>query len=65
MLFLWRRKGESIMIGDDIEVTLMPRRHDNGQYCICVKAPKEIPVHRREVYDRIARERAEVGGNWS
>lgn len=51
MLILTRRIGESLMIGDNIKVTLLK---DNGnQIRIGIEAPKEVPVHRSEVYDRI------------
>lgn len=51
MLILTRRVGESIMIGDDIKVTVLDSR--SGQTRIGVDAPKSIPVHREEIYDRI------------
>jgi len=51
MLILTRKKGESIMIGDDVVVTFLG--YDNGEASIGVAAPKKIPVHREEVFNRI------------
>lgn len=53
MLMLSRKKDERIMIGDDIEVIVAEIRGDKVLFG--VKAPKEVPVHRREVYDAIKR----------
>ena len=53
MLILTRRIGESIKIGDDITATIMGIKE--GQTRIGVDAPRDIPVHRREIYDRIRR----------
>ncbi len=50
MLILTRRPGESIRIGDDIEVIILD---DQGnQIRVGISAPKEISVHREEVYER-------------
>ena len=54
MLILTRRPGETICIGDDIEVTILSQRGD--QYRVGIMAPKEVPVHRQEVYQRIREE---------
>lgn len=51
MLVLTRRVGESIMIGDDVVVTVTAIR--GGQVTVGISAPKEIDVHREEVYERI------------
>lgn len=51
MLVLTRRVGESIMIGDDVVVTVTAIR--GGQVTIGISAPKDIDVHREEVYERI------------
>ena len=56
MLVLYRRFGEAIMIGDNIKVILLEPR-DNGAR-IGIEAPKEVPVHRREIYDAIKRAEA-------
>ena len=57
MLVLSRQKDESIIIGDDVEVTIVDVRGDKVR--LGITAPKEIPVHRREVYEAIQREKAE------
>ena len=51
MLILTRRTGESVMIGDDVTVTVLGIRH--GQVRIGITAPKNIAVHREEVYERL------------
>lgn len=51
MLVLTRRQGETLMIGDNIEVTVLGLV--GRQVRIGINAPKEISVHRREVYERI------------
>lgn len=55
MLILTRRNGETIRIGDDIEITVL--NVTGNQVRIGIEAPHEIPVHREEVYQRIAEER--------
>jgi len=57
MLVLIRQKDESIMIGDDVEITIIDVRGDKVR--LGITAPKSVPVHRREVYDAIQREKAE------
>ncbi|MHC4387283.1 MAG: carbon storage regulator CsrA [Planctomycetota bacterium] len=57
MLVLSRQKDESIMIGDDVEITIVDVRGDKVR--LGITAPKEIPVHRREVYEAIQREKNE------
>ena len=56
MLVLSRRKNESIMLGDDVIVTVVDIRGDNVR--IGIQAPSELPVHRCEVYDAIQRQKA-------
>ncbi len=57
MLVLSRQRDESIMIGDDVEITIVDVRGDKVR--LGITAPKTIPVHRREIYDAIQREKAE------
>jgi len=59
MLVLSRQKDESIMIGDNVEITIVDVRGDKVR--LGITAPKEIPVHRREVYEAIQREKSEKG----
>jgi carbon storage regulator len=54
MLVLSRQRDETIMIGDDIEVTVVDIRGDKVR--LGIAAPKEIAVHRKEVYEAIKRE---------
>ncbi len=54
MLLLSRKKGEEILIGENIVITVTEIRGDRVR--IGIKAPQEIPVHRREVYDAIQRD---------
>lgn len=57
MLVLSRTKNESIIIGDDIEITIIDVRGDKVR--LGIKAPREVPVHRKEIYDAIQREKAQ------
>ena len=56
MLVLSRKKNESIVINDDITIVVVEIRGDKVR--LGVEAPKEVPVHRREVYDAIRRNEA-------
>ncbi|MBW7990691.1 MAG: carbon storage regulator CsrA [Planctomycetes bacterium] len=55
MLVLSRQRDESIMIGDNVEIIIVDVRGDKVR--LGITAPKEIPVHRREIYDAIQREK--------
>ncbi len=55
MLILTRRVGETLMIGDDVQVTVLAVK--GNQVRIGVNAPKDVAVHREEIYDRIQREK--------
>ncbi len=56
MLVLSRKKNESIVINDDITIVVVEIRGDKVR--LGVEAPKEVPVHRREVFDAIHRNEA-------
>ena len=58
MLVLSRQRDETIMIGDDIEVTVVDIRGDKVR--IGINAPKEVSVHRKEVYEAIRKENREA-----
>ncbi len=55
MLVLSRHREESIMIGDDVEIKVVGIRGNEIQ--LGIEAPKEVPVHRKEVHERIRGER--------
>jgi carbon storage regulator len=57
MLVLSRQRDESIMIGDDVKITIVDVRGDKVR--LGITAPKEIPVHRMEIYEAIQREKRE------
>ena len=50
MLVLTRRIGESVHIGDDIQVVILSSK--NNQVRIGIAAPKEVPIHREEIYSK-------------
>lgn len=55
MLILTRRIGETVNIGDDIQVTILGIK--GTQVRVGIIAPREVPVHREEIYERIKKER--------
>ena len=57
MLVLSRQKDESIIIGDDVEITIVDVRGDKVR--IGINAPRSTSVHRKEVYEAIQREKAQ------
>jgi carbon storage regulator len=59
MLILTRRVGETVVIGDDVQVTVLGVK--GNQVRLGVNAPKDVSVHRLEIYDRIRKEQ-EPGG---
>ncbi|MBI1336352.1 MAG: carbon storage regulator CsrA [Phycisphaera sp.] len=58
MLVLSRQRDETIMIGDEIEITVVDVRGDKVR--LGIKAPREVKVHRKEVYEAIQKENAEA-----
>ena len=55
MLILTRRVGETLMIGDDVTITVLGVK--GNQVRIGVNAPKDVAVHREEIYQRIQKEK--------
>ncbi|HYQ70791.1 MAG TPA: carbon storage regulator CsrA [Gammaproteobacteria bacterium] len=60
MLILTRRVGETLMIGDEVTVTVLGVK--GNQVRIGVNAPKDVAVHREEIYDRIRQEDSHKDG---
>ena len=60
MLVLSRKKSETIIIGDDIVITVVEVRGDKVR--LGIEAPKDVPVHRREVYDAIKKAEQQESG---
>ncbi|WP_423408245.1 carbon storage regulator CsrA [Heyndrickxia sp. MSNUG] len=58
MLVLTRKNGETIKIGDDIEITIVSSKND--QVKIGIKAPKNIEILRKELYEQIQEENQEA-----
>ena len=58
MLIITRKKGESLMIGDDIEITIS--KIDDGSIKLGIKAPKNISILRKELYEQIEKENKEA-----
>jgi carbon storage regulator len=62
MLILTRRTGETVMIGNEVTLTVLGVK--GNQVRIGINAPKSVPVHREEIYERIKRElQGDVNGN--
>lgn len=59
MLILTRRTGETVMIGNDVTLTVLGVK--GNQVRIGINAPKDVPVHREEIYERIKREQLADG----
>jgi carbon storage regulator len=60
MLILTRRVGETVMIGNDVTVTVLGVK--GNQVRVGVNAPRDVAVHREEIFERIKREEEEGGG---
>ena len=60
MLALTRKKGESLVVNNNIEITVLEIRGD--QIKIGIQAPKEVPIYRKEVYLQIQKENEEASG---
>lgn len=58
MLIITRKKGESLMIGDDIEIVIS--KVDDGSVKLGIKAPKDLSILRKELYEEVEKENKEA-----
>lgn len=58
MLIITRKKGESLIIGDDIEITVV--KLDDGSVKFGIEAPRDITIFRKEIYEKIKNENKEA-----
>ena len=58
MLIITRKKGESIMVGDDIEITIS--KIEDGSVKIGIKAPRDVTILRKELYEQVEKENKEA-----
>lgn len=61
MLILTRRVGETLMVGDEVTVTVLGVK--GNQVRIGVNAPRDVAVHREEIYERIKQEQGDTGNS--
>lgn len=61
MLILTRRIGETLMVGDDVTITVLGVK--GNQVRIGINAPKDLAVHREEIYDKIQREKDDISND--
>jgi carbon storage regulator len=61
MLILTRRIGETLMVGDEVTITVLGVK--GNQVRIGINAPKDLAVHREEIYDKIQREKDDISNN--
>ena len=60
MLVLTRKKGEILMVGDDVVITFLESR--GNQIKLGIEAPRDVSIHRKEIYDRIQAEKTTEHG---
>ena len=60
MLILTRKVNESLLVGDDVKLTVLGIK--GGQIRIGISAPRDVAVHRQEIYERIQQEKKEAQG---
>lgn len=60
MLILTRKRNESIIINEDIEITIL--ESDDGKVKLGINAPKSVKVHRKEIFDQIIEENKAASG---